>query len=89
MAWTDVKDVSGLHDVRPSIFHGTRSLPGYHHPNVVDLTQGSPGNRRDMLRPFPTGFVCCPSDRHSADLDKVEPSFFKSEDLVRVLKSFN
>src|SRR5438552_873408 len=83
------KDVSGLHDVRSSIFHGARSLPGYHHANVLHLTKGSPGNRRDVLRPSPAGLICRPTDRHSADLDKFEPSFFKSANLIRVLKSFD
>jgi hypothetical protein len=89
MPGTDVKDVSRLHDVRPSIFHGTRSLPGYHHANVLDLTKGSPGNWRDVPRPFPARFIYRPADRHSADLDKFEPSFLKSANLIRVLKSFN
>jgi hypothetical protein len=89
MPGTDVKDVSRLHDVRPSIFHGTRSLPGYHHANVLDLTKGSPGNWRDMLRPFPTGLICGSADRHSADLDEFEPPFLKSANLIRVFKSFN
>src|SRR6266480_2972687 len=67
MPGADVKDVSRLHDATPSIFHGTRSLPGYHHANVLNLTKGSPGNWRDVLRPFPAGFICRPADRHSAD----------------------
>ena len=89
MSGTDVKDVSRLHDVRSSIFHGTRSSPGYHHANVLHLTKGTPSKGRDVLRPFPAGFVCCPANRHSADLDEFEPSFVKSAYLIRILKSFD
>ena len=89
MPGTDVKDVSRIHHVRPSIRHGACSLPGYHHANVLHLTKGSPRNWCDVLRPFPAGFVRRPANRHSADFNEFEPSFFERADLIRVLKSFN
>src|SRR6266480_199643 len=86
---TNVKDVSRLHDVRSSILHRARSLSRDHHANVLHLTAGRPGNGCDMLRPFPAGLICRPADRHSADLDEFKPSFLKSANLIRLLKSFN
>ena len=86
---TDVKDVSGRHDVKSSILHRACSLSRDHHTDVLHLTKGSPGNWRDVLRPSPAGLICRPTDRHSADLDKFELSFFKSANLIRVLKSFD
>src|SRR5206468_11330552 len=86
---TDVKDVSRLHDVRPSILHGACSLPRDHNANMLYLTKGRPRNGCDMLRPFPAGFICRPADRHSTDLDEFKPSFLKSANLIRVLKSFD
>jgi hypothetical protein len=42
-----------------------------------------------MLRPFPTGFICRPAERHSADFDKFEPSFLKSANLIGFVESLN
>src|SRR5437868_15120844 len=75
---TDVKDVSGLHDVRSSILHRARSLSRDHHTDVLHLTKGRPVNVRDMLRPFPAGFIRRPADRHSADLDELNRSFLNT-----------
>lgn len=89
VARPDIKKIARLHDVSSSIRHRTRGFPGYHHANVLHLTKRSPGNRRDMLRPFPTGFVCRPADRHSADFDEFEPSFLKSANLIGFVESLN
>ena len=48
----DIKEIARLHDVSSSIRHRTRGFPGYHHANVLHLTKRTPGNRRDVLRPF-------------------------------------
>ena len=86
---TDVKDVPRLHHVRSSILHGACSLPRDHHANVLHLTKGSASNWCDVLRPFPAGFIHRTADRHSADLNEFKPSFLKSANLIRALKSFN
>jgi hypothetical protein len=69
--------------------HGTRSLAGYHHANVLDLTQIASDNWRDMLRPFPARFVRGTPYRHASELDDLEAPFFKSADLIRAFKSLN
>src|SRR2546430_11289456 len=63
---TDVKDVSGLHDVRSSILHRACSLSRDHHTDVLHLTKGSPGNWRDVLRPSPAGLIR--SEEHTSEL---------------------
>src|SRR4029077_14398388 len=60
MPGTEVKNVPRLHDVRPSILHGTGSLSRDHHADVLHLAKRSPRNCRDMLRPFPAGVICRP-----------------------------
>src|SRR5438105_9707294 len=46
---TDVKDVSGLHDVRSSVLHRACSLSRDHHTDVLHLTREVPA----------TGATCC------------------------------
>src|SRR6266480_6186108 len=89
MPGTDVKDVSRLHHVGPSILHGTCSLPGDHDTNVFHLTKRNSRTWCNVLRPFPARFICRPANRHSADLDEFKLPFLKSANLIRVLKSFN
>src|SRR5262249_54074236 len=45
------------------------------------------GDRRNMFRPFPAGFVSRAPDRHPADPDDFEPAFLKHAGLVRLLES--
>jgi hypothetical protein len=78
MSMSDVKDVSRFHDARSTIFHGSRSLPGYHHANVLHLTKGTPGKWGDVVATISSPVRMLPGQSSFADLDEFESSFFKS-----------
>jgi hypothetical protein len=73
VARRDVEEVAGLQYPFRAVVHPCDRLAAEYETDVLDLTGGAAHDRRDVLRPAPTRFVCRSTDDRRPDAVNVEP----------------
>jgi hypothetical protein len=89
VAGPNVKEIARLHFIVTPIIHLARGATRNDQANVLHHAGRGARGETDMLRPFPTGLVTGPANRHRADFHDFEITLFERPHLVRLFETLD
>src|SRR5205823_14796094 len=85
VAGPEVKQISRPHLVVADILHSKSGAAGYDHADMFDFAK----RRSHMLRPFASGIINGPPDRHRSYINSFQFSFFECEHFIGLLNAID
>src|SRR5256712_3677766 len=83
---SDGEQVSRLERDLPAIVHDDHGASGHHEADVLHPAGRRPGDRLDVLRPFPSRLVAGAADDHVTEFHDLERSLLEDARLVGLLE---